>query len=199
MCAETQQGSQRSQGTQRVEDDDNTSSVSSWTTGASNFIYGRSCMTTHVVNNIKEETLIKRKNGQQDPEDDLREHILLDSGSSIDLFSNPNLVTNIRKSKQALFLSTNVGSKINKTQAKVPDYGTVWFDQDAIANIFALINLIKKYRVTFDSKKENAFLVYTPTGLMRFEGNKQGLHVFKPEYKIAESHVVATVTISGIG
>ena len=122
-----------------------------------------------------------------------------DSGSAIDLFSNPKLVTNIRKSKQALFLPTNVGSKINKTQAKVPDYRTVWFDKDAIANIFALTNLIKKYRVTFDSNQEGAFLVYTLTGLMRFLGNKQGRYVFKPEYKTAESHVVATVPENMLG
>ena len=75
----------------------------------------------------------------------------------------------------------------------MPDYGEVWYDKDAIANIFALSNLVTKYRVTFDSDKENAFNVYTKQGNMKFSTNEQGLYVFKPNYTTATNNLVATV------
>ena len=102
----------------------------------------------------------------------------MDSGSSIDLFANKDLVDNVRATKQVLELSTNAGSKISNTKADVPDYGEVWYVQDAIANIFALCNMIKHHRVAFDSEKENAFQVHTSKGIMKFAANNQGLYVF---------------------
>ena len=189
LCTESQLALQSIKGTQRgagSEDDNQTSStISLWTNSTNSFIRGRyfNFLTTQVnMNSVKKE--------EDSKQEDLQENILLDSGSSIDLFSNLKLVTNITRSKQSLFLSTNVGSKVNKTQVKVPDYGTVWFDKDSIANIFPLTNLIKKYRVTFDSEQENTFVVYTSRGQMKFSGNKQGLYVFKPEYKTGETHLV---------
>ena len=44
-------------------------------------------------------------------------NIILDSGSSIDIFRNPQLVTDIKISNQVIHLSTNMGSKINQMQA----------------------------------------------------------------------------------
>jgi hypothetical protein len=35
----------------------------------------------------------------------------------------------------------------------------VWYDKTAIANIFGLSELKKKHRVSFDSEKEDAFIV----------------------------------------
>jgi hypothetical protein len=62
-------------------------------------------------------------------------------------------------------MATNAGTKITTQEATVPGYGSVWYDEDAIANISSLANMVKKngFRVVYDSDIENAFiLVYSP-------------------------------------
>jgi hypothetical protein len=45
----------------------------------------------------------------------------------------------------------------------------VWYDETAIANIFGLSDLKKKHRITFDSEKEDAFIVHMDKGNMKFK------------------------------
>ena len=56
-------------------------------------------------------------------EEDLNNNFILDSGYPIDIFSNPQLVIDLKRSNQVIQLSTNVVSKINKIQEILPDYG----------------------------------------------------------------------------
>jgi hypothetical protein len=90
--------------------------------------------------------------------------IFLDNGLMLSLFGNPNMVTNIRGSKTTLELATNTATKTTKQVAEVPGFGTVWYDKTAIANIFGLSDLKKKHRITFDSEKEDAFIVHMDKG-----------------------------------
>ncbi len=96
---------------------------------------------------------------QNDHLSDMKRYIILDNGSTVDLFSNRDFVTNVKTSNQAMELHTNSGSKINRQKADIPGYGEVWYDQDAIANIFSLKNLLKGHHVDFNSRKENEFNV----------------------------------------
>ena len=123
----------------------------------------------------------------------MKEWILLDNGSTVDLFSNSNLVTNINTTNELMELATNTGTKTITSKAEVPKYGRVWYDPDAITNIFGLCNLIKKYRVTFDSDKENAFVVHMPNKPIKFIASPNGLYYFKPSYKTGISNMVSTV------
>ena len=75
----------------------------------------------------------------------------------------------------------------------VPDYGKLWYDDKAIANISALTNLVMKYRVTYESHQYNDFDVHTNIGIIKFMRNKQGLYVFNYTYNISNSNVVTTV------
>ena len=61
-------------------------------------------------------------------------------------------------------MATNAGTRTVVSEAIVPNYGVVTFDEEAIANIFSLANMVKKtgYRVTYDSCKEDAFIVHAP-------------------------------------
>ena len=90
----------------------------------------------------------------------MRESISFDNGSTLSLFCNPELVKDIRQSNTTLKMHTNAGSKESSQQVTMPGFGNVWFHEDSIANIFRFGDLASKYRITYDSEKENAFLVH---------------------------------------
>ena len=92
----------------------------------------------------------------------LRDCILVDSQSSVDLFCNPALVSNPTEVKQSLHLSMNAGVLKTNMQAKVAGYGKVWYHPNAIANVFSLARVADKYRVQYDSNIEDAFIVHGP-------------------------------------
>jgi hypothetical protein len=82
---------------------------------------------------------------------DLRNVILLDSQSMMDLFCNKSLVNNITTANTTMRLQSN-GNRMAVTQKPtIPGYKkTIWYSKDAISNIIALSNLIQQYHVTYD-------------------------------------------------
>ena len=56
----------------------------------------------------------------------------------------------------------------------LPGYGTVWFYEDGISNILSLNNVMKKYRVTYDSTAYDCFEVHNADSTK---------HLFKPSKK----------------
>jgi hypothetical protein len=131
---------------------------------------------------IKKESL--HNNGKQWASNTKEDSILLDNGSMLSLLGNPKMVTNIRESKTTLELATNAGTRTTKKIADVPGYGTVWYDETAIANIFGLSKLKKKHRVTYDSEKEKAFIVHMNDNTLKFECNPKGLHSLQKTSKL---------------
>jgi hypothetical protein len=111
------------------------------------------------------------------------------------------MVTSIRESKTTLELATNAGTRTTKKIADVPGYGTVWYDETAIANIFGLSELKKKHRVTYDSEKEDAFIVHMNEDTLKFECNPKGLYTYKvsDKYLKKQSHLINTVKENGVG
>jgi hypothetical protein len=83
----------------------------------------------------------------------------------------------------------------------VIDSVTVWYDKTAIANIFGLLELKKKHRITFDSEKEDAFIVHMDKGNMKFKCNPKGLYTFEVsnKYLEKESHLIKTVKENRVG
>jgi hypothetical protein len=78
----------------------------------------------------------------QQHHEDMRWWILLDNQSSVSLFCNPNLVSNIRTSDTGdMLLSTNGGLLVTKNKADVPQWEEVWYNPKAITNIFSYICL----------------------------------------------------------
>ena len=114
---------------------------------------------------------------------DLTEVILLDSQSTMDLFCNRSLIQKVHKSKSTICLHSNGGNMSVTKKASVAGYHLeVWFSSRAITNIIGLSNLIKQYRVTYDSR-DLAFVVHRESAgkpNMIFKMHESGLHYYDP-------------------
>jgi hypothetical protein len=127
---------------------------------------------------------------------DLTEVILLDIQSTMDLFCNRSLVERTFDSNSKMRLKSNGGTMVVTHKATMPGYqNNVWFSEKAITNIIALSNLIKQYRVTYDSD-ELIFVVHREPANksnMEFRMHKSGLHNYDPR-KDNEFAFVSTVS-----
>jgi hypothetical protein len=106
------------------------------------------------------------------------------------------MVENIWVSNMTLEMATNAGTIKNNQIANVPGFSMVWYDENAIANIFGLLDLKKKFRITFDSAKEDAFIVHTGKGkVLKFVCNPEGLYHYEvsKDFLKKESHLISTV------
>ncbi len=75
-------------------------------------------------------------------------------------------------------LATNAAVKQSNCEANVPGFGKVYYDEDAIANIFGFSDLKKKHRITYDSDTEDAFLVHMDNKIIKLECSPDELYQF---------------------
>jgi hypothetical protein len=127
---------------------------------------------------------------------DLKEVLLLDSQSTMDLFCNAALVSKISKSRSNMRLKSNGCTMVVSRKAMMEGYNkTVWFSTRAITKIIALHNLIDQYRVTYDSD-DLMFVVHRESESkpnMGFKMHKSGLHYYEPK---KEHHLTFVNTVS---
>ena len=121
--------------------------------------------------------LAQSKSGNIDPD-----WILLDSQSTISVFRNPALLTNIRTSSAPLRALTNGGHQDSTLVGDFPNLGPVWFNPESIANILSLAEVRRVCRVTMDTSAEPALLLHRMDGsIMKFVEHSCGLYVFAPK------------------
>jgi hypothetical protein len=111
----------------------------------------------------------------------LKEVILLDSQSTMDLFCNAALVSKISKSRSNMRLKINGRTMVVTQKSTMEGYTkTVWFSTRAITDFIALHNLIDQYRVTYDSD-DLMFVVHQESESnpnMEFKMHKSGLRYY---------------------
>ena len=141
------------------------------------------------------EALLKQSEKDHPRDLDLRRVWLLDSQSTTNLFCNKRYVTDIKECDTAMRLQSNGGQMATRKKGRVPGYDTrVWFSTRAITNVIALKDVIKQYRVTYDSN-DQYFVVHRGTEgkpNMLFKMHPSGLHYFDPDNE--ECMFVNTVT-----
>jgi len=108
--------------------------------------------------------------------------ILFDTQSNCDIFCNKNLLQDIRKSNgPPLRLESNGGTMLTSLVGDIPNYGTVWFNSNSLANILSLANVRKKFKVTMSTgpnDKTPTICVYKHNGeIMKFVEHAIGLYV----------------------
>ena len=135
--------------------------------------------------------------------DSMQNCITLDTGSTMSIFGNHELVENIQESPSKTEMLTNAGTRQCTRVADVPGFGKVWFHDSAIANIFGFANLVDKHRITYDSAKEDAFIVHVKGKQLKFKRTKNGLYQYEvpPSYKtnLEISNVIDTVAENRMG
>jgi hypothetical protein len=101
----------------------------------------------------------------------------------MDLICDPALVESTFKSSHSMRVNSNGGTMEVKKQANMLGYHMhIWYNKKAIMNILSLSNVIKQYRVTYDSNDQMVVVHRDPEGKpdMEFWMHKSTLHYFDP-------------------
>jgi hypothetical protein len=106
--------------------------------------------------------------------------ILLDSCSTVNVFSNGELLENIRVTKNKMKISCQAGTSETKMIGDLPGFGApVWHTPHGIANVLSLSAVRMMYKVRYImNAKVPYFAVYTNNKMLKFVESKGGLYYY---------------------
>jgi len=81
--------------------------------------------------------------------------ILIDTGSTCSVVRNPNMLLNIKNSKNIMKTVSNGGYQDYKLRGMFPGFFRVWLNEHYFMNIMSMSDVTGHFRVTMDSKVDN--------------------------------------------
>lgn len=120
---------------------------------------------------------------QSDKDLDLREYIFLDNDSTVHAFCNRKFTSKVYNVKHTMSLTMNGGIITTNMMCDIPGLEQpVWFHTEYITNVFSLSILKSKYRITYHSHKDGAFIIHLPTKRnLKCRHHRGGLHLLRPK------------------
>ena len=125
--------------------------------------------------------------------------VLLDNCSTVNIFSNRRLLTNIRQIDMYVDVKCNAGSRTTNWVGDFPGLPEpVWLDEDGRCNILSMKRVKKYYKIVYDSDDGRGFIVtHREKGTSRaFFESKKGLHYSDFETHRKSAHIFATTTVA---
>jgi hypothetical protein len=107
--------------------------------------------------------------------------ILIDSESTVNIFSNGKFLRNIRHcgDEHGMRIHSNGGYQDTHMIGDLPGFGPVWYNKGSLANILSLAAVRKICRITMDTLTEAAIVVHKHNGeKMKFTESKNGLYYY---------------------
>ena len=86
--------------------------------------------------------------------------VLLDSQSTVDLFSNRKLLRNLRWISNTLAIHCNMGTVTTNIMGNLPGYGPVWYYKDGMASIISLYLIGKRFNVEYNNQMSEDFTLW---------------------------------------
>ena len=84
----------------------------------------------------------------------MRYYLLLGNQSTIELFYNPDLLSNIRAVNKMLSVTTNGGGPTTSKMCTLKNYSDVWYHKKTLTNIPSLQNLYQKvYGIQYNNEE----------------------------------------------
>ena len=105
--------------------------------------------------------------------------LLLDNQSTCHVFRDKNRLAGVHVPGWKAVIRSNGGINQVTEKGRFGPFEEVWHDPASLFNILSLAKLRQTHRVTFDSAKENAFVVHCEDGTqIRFVMSDEGLYYY---------------------
>ncbi|MGL5934311.1 MAG: hypothetical protein ACRCZI_01660 [Cetobacterium sp.] len=99
----------------------------------------------------------------------MRDWILLDTGSTVNVFCNERFIKHIKDADKHLEVHTNAGSFTAKQTAKLPWHDIeVWYNPQSITNVLSYAIMASNFRITYDNQVKDVFNIHTAKGIIPF-------------------------------
>eukprot|EP00957_Ditylum_brightwellii_P131024 9994559-Ditylum_brightwellii.AAC.1 len=82
-------------------------------------------------------------------------------------------------------MNSNGRKILTNLKGTLPQYGNIWFSNDAIANILSMAKVKNMCHVSYNSKVKDVFIVEKDGRTMRFKRSNGGLYYFNTKNKEA--------------
>ena len=105
------------------------------------------------------------------------EDLVLDTGAMFSLIRNKSLLAGVHAADAPIQMCTNTGERVIKERGTLLGMDDKpWLDENLMANIISFSELVKQYRVTYDTEQKDCFYCHTDDGIVEFERTEEGFY-----------------------